>query len=94
MTDPTAPTDLAAPLVWREDEVTPAFAARAAAYLRDCGLEPRAIVLALRSELGVPTAEAVQLAGGDLSPRCEREHRVTDRPRGARRPITPFPSLA
>ena len=62
MPDPTAPTDLDAPLSWPEAGPDPAFAARAAEYLRRNGLDPRAIVVALRAELGLSTADASRLA--------------------------------
>lgn len=67
MIDPTAPADLDSPLDRIGSGTDPEFAARAAQYLRDQGLDSQAIVVALRTEFELPTSDAIELAGHQLS---------------------------
>ena len=48
-----------------DDDVDLDFAARAATYLREQGLDRQAVALALRTELGVSAPDAIRLTAAN-----------------------------
>lgn len=62
MIDPTAKTQLDNPPTWSDANIADAgFARRCVTYLREQGLEPQAIVLALQTELDLAATYALTL---------------------------------
>lgn len=87
MIDLTVPSRLDPSAGWPEPAVDLGFAARAAGYLRDQGLNSDAIVAALCAELDVPACEAIRLARG-----CQSV-RGSESPRRGTRPFTQMTSI-